>query len=306
VTRYSSLDDLHLQGTWLAIGVFDGVHIGHQAMLKTLSEGARSEKAPSAVMTFDPHPAVTLGSQEDFKWLSPIDERCDLILNQGVEHVILQHFDKKFAATSARVFMETISRQLGIRHLLVGHDFALGHNREGDVPFLSELGKRLGYVVHPIDAVSDEDGVISSTLIRELLHNGKVSPAAANLGRPYALFGEVVHGDGRGRTINIPTANLSLPYKKLVPMNGVYACWATVGTIRKQAVTNIGTRPTFTKGEQTVHVEAHLLDHSGEIYGQVMKLEFVERLRDEKRFSGVEELLAQIHKDIAKTRSLLA
>jgi len=305
LTRYSSLHDLILQDTWLAIGVFDGVHIGHQAMLKTLSEGARSEKVPSVVLTFDPHPAVTLGMQADFKWLSPIDERTDLILSQGIDHVILQHFDKHFAKTSARAFMESISRQLGIRHLLVGHDFALGHNREGDVPYLAELGRALGYAVYPIDAVSDGDGVISSTLIRELLRSGQVSPAAAKLGRPYALFGEVVHGDGRGRTINIPTANLALPEDKLVPLNGVYACWSWLGDVRKPAVTNIGTRPTFTKGEQTVHVEAHILDHSGEIYGQVMKLEFMERLRDEQRFSGVEELLAQIHKDITRTRILL-
>ena len=303
-TRYSSLHDLNLQDTWLAIGVFDGVHIGHQAMLKTLSEGARSEKATSVVLTFDPHPAETLGMQADFKWLSPIDERTDLILSQGIDHVILQHFDKHFAKTSARAFMESISRQLGIRHLLVGHDFALGHNREGDVPYLAELGRALGYAVYPIDAVSDGDGVISSTLIRELLRSGQVSPAAAKLGRPYALFGEVVHGDGRGRTINIPTANLALPLDKLVPMNGVYACWANLGTERKAAVTNIGTRPTFTSTD-SVNVETHILGHRGEIYGQVMKLEFVERLRDEQRFSGVEELLAQIHKDITRTRILL-
>ena len=305
MTSHSSLNDLKLKDTWLAIGIFDGVHLGHQAMLHTLSEGARAEKAPSAVLTFEPHPAVTLGMQEDFKWLSPIDERTDLILEQGIKHVILQQFDKVFSQTPARNFMESISRQLGIRHLLVGHDFALGHNREGDVPFLTELGKTLGYTVHPIDAVTDEDGVISSSLIRKLLLDGQVARANTKLGRYYALYGEVVHGDGRGRTINIPTANLELPFKKLVPKNGVYACWASIGDLRKVAVTNVGTRPTFTKDEQSVHVETHILDHSGEIYGQVMKLEFVDRLRDEQRFSGVEELLAQIHKDIEKARVVL-
>jgi riboflavin kinase/FMN adenylyltransferase len=304
VTQFSSINDLHMQGTWLAIGVFDGVHIGHQTMLHMLSKGARAEKAPSAVLTFEPHPAVTLGMQEGFKWLSPINERSELILAQGVDHVILQHFDLQFASTPARTFMETLSRQLGIHHLLVGHDFALGHNRQGDVAYLAELGKSLGYIVHPIDTVTDKDGVISSTLIRGLLSSGQVSQAASKLGRAYALTGEVVHGDGRGRTINIPTANLSLPDDKLVPLNGVYACWASLGTIRKPAVTNIGTRPTFSSGEQ-VFVETHLLDHQQEIYGQMIKLEFVESLRTEKRFPDVHALLKQIHKDIDTTRTLL-
>ena len=133
MTLFSSINDLHMQGTWLAIGVFDGVHIGHQTMLDMLSEGARAEGAPSAVLTFNPHPAETLGKQEGFKWLSPIEERSELILAQGVDHVILQHFDRQFATTTARTFMETLSRQLGLRHLLIGHDFALGHNRQGNV-----------------------------------------------------------------------------------------------------------------------------------------------------------------------------
>ncbi|MFC2064598.1 bifunctional riboflavin kinase/FAD synthetase [Chloroflexota bacterium] len=293
-----------MQGTWLAIGVFDGVHIGHQTMLDMLSESARAEGAPSAVLTFNPHPAETLGKQVGFKWLSPIEERSELILDQGVDHVILQHFDRQFATTTARIFMETLSRKLGLRHLLIGHDFALGHNRQGNVAFLAELGKSLEYVVHPVDAVTDKDGVISSTLIRELLRKGQVSQAASKLGRNYSMTGEVIHGDGRGRTINIPTANLALPEDKLVPLNGVYACWASMGSTRKPAVTNIGTRPTFSYGDQ-VFVETHLLDHQQEIYGQVIKLDFVERLRAEKRFPDVQSLLEQINKDIDTTRSIL-
>ena len=305
MTSIFSLNELHLQGTWLAIGIFDGVHIGDQSILGQLKEGARTESVPSALLTFDPHPAETLGKQKDFKWLSPISERSDLILAEGVEHFILQQFDLEFAATSARAFMEAVVHHLGIRHLLVGHDFALGHNREGDIPFLTELGRELGYLVHPIDAVADQDGVISSTLIRELLYKGEVTKAASKLGRNYPLYGEVVHGDGRGRTINIPTANLELPDDKLVPLNGVYACWAWLEGVRKPAVTNIGTRPTFSAGGQIRYVETHLLDHQQDMYGQVMKLELVERLRDEQRFSGVNELLTQIHMDIGRTRQIL-
>ncbi|MFC2028824.1 bifunctional riboflavin kinase/FAD synthetase [Chloroflexota bacterium] len=305
MTRYSSIDDLELQGTWLAIGVFDGVHIGHQVMLQKLSEGAQAENAPSAVLTFYPHPAVILGKREEFKWLSPIDERTELILNQGIDHVILQEFDRKFANTTAETFMKHLSRKLGIRHLLVGRDFALGHKREGDIPFLVEFGKKEGYEVHTIETVSDNVGVISSSLIRNLLHNGQVSEVKNKLGRPYALHGVVVHGDGRGRTINIPTANLQLPKDKLVPGNGVYACQAILGSVRKAAVTNIGTRPTFNSGEQSVHVETHLFDHQQDMYGEILKLEFVKRLRSEMRFPDVNALLEQIHKDIRKARSLL-
>lgn len=217
----------------------------------------------------------------------------------------MQHFDRDFAAISAWDFMESLSRQLGLRHLIVGHDFALGRDRQGDVPYLTGLGKELGYTLQALEAVSDQNGVISSTRIRQYIRTGRVEEASQGLGRFYAVFGEVVHGDGRGRTIQIPTANLDLPGDKLIPTNGVYACWARVDGERKAAVTNIGTRPTFTVGEQTLHVETHILDHREDIYGRVIQLEFVERLRPEQRFNSVETLVDQIHKDIAKARKIL-
>jgi riboflavin kinase/FMN adenylyltransferase len=306
VTQVNSPNDLSLQNTWLAIGVFDGVHRGHQHMLNLLTAGAHNESAPAVVLTFEPHPAVVLGKQTGFKWLSPPDERCTLLEAQGVDHVVLQHFDRDFASISARDFMESLSRQLGIRQLLVGHDFALGRDRQGDVHYLIGLGKELGYSLQIIEAVSDQDGVISSTRIRQNIRTGRVAEASQELGRFYPVFGEVVHGDGRGRTIQIPTANLDLPGDKLIPTNGVYACWARVGGVRKAAVTNIGTRPTFSVGEQVLHVETHILDHQEDIYGKVLNLEFVERLRPEQRFSSVESLVGQIHADIERARKILA
>jgi len=305
VAQVNSLNDLSLQNTWLAIGVFDGVHRGHQHMLNLLTAGAHAESAPAVVLTFDPHPAVILGKQTGFKWLSPSGERSTLLKAQGVDHIILQHFDRDFATISARDFMESLSRQLGIRHLLVGHDFALGRDRQGDVPYLTTLGKELGYTLQMVEAVSDQDGVISSTRIRQNIRTGRVAEASRELGRLYDVFGEVVHGDGRGRTIQIPTANLDLPGDKLIPANGVYACWANVDGVRKASVTNIGTRPTFTIGEQVLHMEAHILDHHEDIYGKVLNLEFVERLRPEQRFPSVEALIGQIHADIARTHKLL-
>lgn len=305
MAQVNSLNGLSLQNSWLAIGVFDGVHRGHQQMLHLLTAGAHAESAPAVVLTFEPHPAVVLGKETSFKWLSPPDERSTLLEACGVDHIILQHFDRDFASISARDFMENISRQLGIRHLLVGYDFALGRGRQGNVPFLTGLGEELGYTLHAIEPVTDLDGIISSTRIRQDIRTGRVAEASNGLGHFYEIFGEVVHGDGRGRTIQIPTANLELPVDKLIPTNGVYACWARVEGVRKAAVTNIGTRPTFTIGEQTLHVETHLLDHQGEIYGRQLNLEFVERLRPEQRFSSVEALVGQIHSDIALARKIL-
>lgn len=305
MTKVNSLNDLSFQDTWLAIGVFDGVHRGHQQMLRLLTEGAHSESAHAVVLTFEPHPAVILGQQTDFKWLSPPDERTTLLKARGIDHIILQHFDRDFASIRAQDFMESLSRQLGIRYLLVGHDFALGRNRQGDVPFLTELGKRLGYILQPVAPVSDQEGVISSTRIRQHIQAGEVVEASDELGRLYAVNGVVVHGDGRGRTIHIPTANLEIPADKLIPANGVYACWAWLAGVRRPAVTNIGTRPTFTAGEQVLHVETHLLDHQEDIYGQKLSLEFAARLRAEQRFPSVETLVGQIHKDIDQARKIL-
>lgn len=306
VAQVNSLNDLSLQNSWLAIGVFDGVHLGHQHMLNLLTAGAHAEKLPAVVLTFDPHPAVVLGKQTGFKWLSPPLERSSLLKAQGVDHIILQHFDRDFASISARDFMQSLSRQLGLRRLLVGHDFALGRDRQGDVPYLTRLGQELGYTLQAVAAVSDQDGVISSTRIRQNIRTGRVAEAARGLGRYYQVFGEVVHGDGRGRTIQIPTANLDLPGDKLIPTNGVYACWAHLEGVRKAAVTNIGTRPTFTTDEPNLHVETHILDHQEDIYGKVLDLEFVERLRPEQRFPSVETLVAQIHADISQARKILS
>lgn len=305
MTQVNSLNDLSLKNTWLAIGVFDGVHLGHQHMLNLLTMGAHSESSPAVVLTFDPHPAVVLGKQTDFKWVSPPEERTTLLQARGVDHIIIQHFDKDFASISARDFMTSLSRQLGLRRLLVGRDFALGRDRLGDIPFLISLGKEMGYSLQVVDPISDQSGIISSTRIRRNIREGDVSQASQGLGRDYDVFGEVVHGDGRGRTIQIPTANLNLPVDKLIPAKGVYACWAMVDGIRKKAVTNIGTRPTFTSGEQLLHVEVHLLDFGEDIYGKILHLGFVEKLRSEIRFPSVDELIAQINQDITNTRIII-
>lgn len=303
--HYRSLDGLRLENTWLTIGIFDGVHRGHRALLSRLVEGAHAAGCLAAVLSLHPHPAVVLGGQTDFAYLTPPDEKADLLASLGVDAVITLPFSLALAAESAEAFMRRIVPPLGLRRLLIGYDFALGRGREGNAARLAEIGQRLGYTVETFAAVRQEDQVISSSAIRAALTAGKVAEAASLLGYPYTLRGPVVHGDGRGRHINIPTANLHIPAEKLIPARGIYATWARVGDERFAAATNIGINPTFTPERQTASVEAHLLDFQGNLYGQQMTLEFVARLRDEMKFSSVDALLAQIQSDIAQTRKIL-
>jgi riboflavin kinase/FMN adenylyltransferase len=303
--HYRSLDDVFLQESWLTIGVFDGVHRGHQEILANLTAGAHQKEAPAVVLTFWPHPAVVLGKRYDLKTLTTPEERADLLGALGVDVVITQTFTPEFARLSAWDFMRRVSRRLDLRSLWIGYDFALGHNREGDLERLTEIGEDLGYGVQAIGPVKNGEDVISSSLIRKRINLGQVAHAAENLGRFYALSGPVVHGDGRGRRINIPTANIDYPKDKVIPVNGVYACWAWIGNEKHPAAVNIGINPTFTPDKETSSVEAHILDFDRELYGQELKLEFVEYLREELKFNSVEALLEQIHADIAQTREIL-
>jgi riboflavin kinase/FMN adenylyltransferase len=303
--HYRSLDDLFLQDSWLTIGVFDGVHRGHQEILKKLTAGAHQKNAPAVVLTFWPHPAVVLGKRYDLKCLTMPEERAHLLGEWGVDVVITQPFTPEIAKLTAWDFMRRVSRRLGLGSLWIGYDFALGHNREGDFDRLTEIGETLNYSVQAIGPVKNGEDVISSSLIRKRISAGQVARAAENLGRYYAVSGPVVHGDGRGRRINIPTANIDYPKDKVIPANGVYACWAWVGKEKHQAAVNIGTNPTFTPDKETPNLEAHLLDFERELYGEEVNLEFVEYLREEVKFNSVEALLKQIRVDIAQTREIL-
>ena len=302
--NYRSLAGVSLRNAWLTIGVFDGVHRGHQTILRDLTAGAHAIGAPAVLLTFDPHPAVAL-SGRGLKLLTTPEERAALAGEAGVDAVVTHPFDRELAEMSARDFMARLKDHLGLSHLLIGYDFALGKGREGNAGRLAELGRELGYSVAVEAAVGDESGVISSTEIRKLVSLGSMDAAANLLGRNYALSGPVVHGDGRGHRINIPTANIHYPESKLLPANGIYATWAWIGAERFAAATNIGFNPTFTPDKRTANVEAHILDFNRDLYGQEVKLEFVARLRDEMKFDSVEALLAQIHADIETTRKMI-
>ena len=303
--HYRSLEEVSLLNSWLTIGVFDGVHRGHQEILSNLAADAHRNGAPAVVLTFWPHPAVVLGKRYDLKTLTTPEERAELLGAQGVDVVITQPFTPDFARLSAEEFMRRTSLSLGLRSLWIGYDFALGHNREGNLERLIELGKEFGYEVQAVGPVKNGSDVLSSSLIRRRIREGNVSRAAENLGRYYALSGPVIHGDGRGRKINIPTANIDYPKDKVIPANGVYACWAWIGEEKHPAAINIGINPTFTPDKQTPNVEAHILDFNRNLYDQELKLEFVQYLREELKFDSVEALLEQIHADIIQTREIL-
>jgi riboflavin kinase/FMN adenylyltransferase len=304
MAHYRSLEEVNLQNSWLTVGVFDGVHRGHQQIIRQLTAGAHANEAPAVVLTFYPHPATVLGGHE-IKSLTLPEERADLLAGLGVEAVITERFTRELSQVTAYEFMARLKRHLGLKHLLIGYDFALGKGREGNAPRLAEIGSELGYTVEVVSAVSDESGVISSTEIRKLIETGNVKEAAKLLGRPYSLHGPVIHGDGRGRTINVPTANIAYSHEKMIPAKGIYACWAYLNGQKHLAAINIGTNPTFTPDKETLNVEVHLLDFRREIYGEDVQLEFVARLRDELRFESVETLLEQIWKDIELTRKVL-
>lgn len=305
--QISALKDSQLEAAWLSIGAFDGVHIGHQKILQELTAGAHAVGVPAVVLSFTPHPIEVLRGPLESFYLSSPQEKANWIAELGVDVLISHPFNQQVAQISARDFVLQLKEHLDLRQLWLGHDFALGHNREGDLPTLRRFGEELGFELHSLDAVEKDGAVVSSSRIRQLIAKGEIEAARRLLGRPYTLVGEVVRGVGRGASIGIPTANLKIWPKRAAPASGVYAGWAQVEGQRWAAVTNIGVRPTFEDELLAPVVESHLLDYDEEeFYGAEFGLEFIARLRAEKRFSGVEELLDQIHKDIVHARQLLA
>ncbi|HNK62469.1 MAG TPA: bifunctional riboflavin kinase/FAD synthetase [Anaerolineales bacterium] len=303
--HYHSLEETSLQNSWLTVGVFDGVHRGHREIIQRLVRDAHQNNAPAAVLTFHPHPANVL-TGKDIRCLTTPDERAEILGSLGVDAVITQRFTPDLSTVPAHEYMATLKQRLGLSHLLIGYDFALGKGREGNALRLAEIGAELGYTVEVIPALGDESGVISSTSIRKLISTGNVSEAGKLLGHPYMMAGAVIHGAGRGRKINFPTANVDYPVQKATPTNGIYACWAMLREERFMAATNIGFNPTFTPERQTPSLEAYLLDFDRDIYNQYLKLEFIARLRDEIRYTSIDALINQIQDDVNQTRAILS
>ncbi len=292
------------QPTSLTIGGFDGVHRGHQTVVKMLVKNAGATGLRSAALTFFPLPKQVVDSPTPHYYLTTPKERARLLGELGIDLVITHPFTDQVRAIRAADFVQELVSQLDVREIWVGADFALGYRREGDVEFLREIGRSEGFTVRQVDFLTVDGMTVSSSLIREAVSQGRVEDAAKMLGRPFRLIGRVVAGDARGRTIGFPTANLEIWDELACPMRGVYAAMANVGRTSIPAAVNVGVRPTVSSQAQTI-IEAHLLDFSGELCGQEMSLDFVARLRDEIKFDRVEQLVAQIQIDIARVRAIL-
>jgi riboflavin kinase/FMN adenylyltransferase len=289
--------------SYVTVGVFDGVHRGHLQIISTMVEKAHASGNIAITLVFDPHPAAALGHKAP-PLLTTLEERVDLLAAVGLDILVVVPFTSALAQTPATEFVAALSDRVGLVELWGGPDLALGYRREGNLPFLRRLGAEMGFSVQQVAPLFWNGRPVSSSRIRMALQVGDIVQATGCLGRPYRLAGVVVHGDGRGRTMGVPTANLSFSPARLIPANGIYACQSYVGEKDPcPAAVNVGARPTFNGHDITV--EAHLINFKADLYGQEMALDFIARLRDEMAFPNVEALMAQMQKDIAQVQDVL-
>jgi riboflavin kinase/FMN adenylyltransferase len=292
------------RATVLTIGRFDGVHLGHQQLIRTTVERARALDMLSAVLTWEPNPRAVLQPGQPLQLLTDLDEKIEQIRRLEPDLLIIAPFTNEIRQLSAAEYMARICAAVPVREIWVGEDFAMGRGREGDIPRLMEIGRELGFAVGALSKSTMAGIPVSSSRIRELVLAGNVAGAGALLGRPFALRGLVTRGDGRGRQIGFPTANLQVNPDVVVPAHGVYACRTYLATGEVvPTVTNIGVRPTFDGTRQVV--EAHLIDWQGDLYDQHLRIELLMRLRNERKFRGIDELVAQIRHDVAEARVVL-
>ncbi|MCS6305112.1 MAG: bifunctional riboflavin kinase/FAD synthetase [Nitrospira sp.] len=286
------------------IGNFDGHHLGHRALLKQVVETARRAQGTAVVLTFDPHPVKILAPHVDLQFLTSGDEKRARFEKTGIDEVISLEFTHAFASLSPEMFAEQVlSKGLGLKEIFVGQHFAFGHKRAGQIDDLTRFGEKLGFIVHSLPPVMIDGGVVSSTRIRQLIIAGHVDQAAVLLGRHYALSGIVYSGEGRGRTLGCPTANLKLPPDRVVPADGIYAAVAILDQKRHDSVAYIGARPTFDGSERGLEVS--ILDGIYELYGRTLTVEFIGRVRGDARFDSGEALSRQITADVGSAKLLL-
>ena len=291
----------------VALGSFDGVHLGHRQVIAAAVEQAAARDLTAAVVTFYPHPATVLRPELAPFELSTLERRAALVGELGVDEMVVVRFTLEFSQIDAdRFASEVLVDRLGAACVAVGHNYRYGHRAQGTVETLREAGARLGFEVTELPLLELQGGVVSSSRIRDLIGDGQVELAAALLGRPPWLVGRVVRGDGRGRGLGFATANLEPLGRSVLPGRGVYAGHAHLPSSSHPAAISVGYNPTFTDSREAVRVEAHLLDFDRDIYGSSLRLEFARRLRDEERFGSVDDLVAQLHRDVQQTRELVA
>jgi riboflavin kinase/FMN adenylyltransferase len=295
-----------LAASVVTVGTFDGVHIGHQALVGRAVARAKALGVPAAVYTFHPHPAKILAPARAPAVLQSIEERARLLRSYGADLVVVEPFDASFAAIGADEWVEQyLVARFNPRAVVIGFNFSYGRARSGGPEHMTTMGARHGFAVDVVGAVRQGAEVVSSTVLRGQLERGEVEAAAGLLGRPFALTGLVIKGEERGRTIGVPTANIASE-AEIVPRFGVYVSRTELEDGRRfGSVTNIGRSPTF-GATAAPRVETHLFDFSGDLYGQRLRVELIARLRDEQRFGSVPELVAQIRDDIGRAKERLA
>ena len=294
-----------LRDAFVTIGNFDGVHLGHQYLFRYLVEQAKKEHRPAVVISFDPHPKMVLHPERrPFYLLTTLQEKIRLLEASGIDTAIILPFSLDYARTTAEEFVRDILwERLHIRKIIIGHDYTFGRGKEGNEAFLTAFGKRLGFAVEVMTAFQIGNVIISSTRIRNALLAGEVRFAASLLGRPYNLSGVVIPGNRRGVGLGYPTANIR-PDKEVLAPRGIYAVRVLMDGSRYHGALNIGFNPTF--ADEQLSIEVHILDFHEDIYGKWMDILFIERIRDEIRFPGPAELIAQIGRDIERIREILA
>jgi riboflavin kinase/FMN adenylyltransferase len=285
--------------TVLTLGVFDGLHLGHQLIMKTVAERARAIGAVPTVITFDPHPRAVLHPESAPPLLQTFDQKIEALGILGIEQTIIIRFTEEFARIRAGEFLrDVIGERLQAREVYLGRGFAFGHDREGNIELLKRVSDELGFHADEVAEVRLRGQRISSSRVRQVLAGGKVNLARRMLGRPYGVEGQVVRGDERGHQLGFPTANLA-PQNRVIPADGVYVTASLVENEWRRSVTNIGTRPTFEDGNNRL-VETHVMNWDGDLYGDVVRVRFLHRLRAEKKFASVDQLRTQIERDIAR------
>lgn len=289
------------QDSCVTMGVFDGVHLGHQKILRSLKKMAGNGK--TVLVTFDPHPVKFFNPKGRFYELSTVERKVELVSPFGVDLFLVLPFGEEIASMESEDFVRDILvAKLMAKGVVVGYDFTFGRGRLGDTELLGRLGERFGFAIEVVEPVTFMGSVVSSTKIRELVLSGKVREAALLLGRPYDICGKVIHGAGRGKKLGFPTANIDFR-NDLTPLPGVYAVAVSIRGVRFRGMANVGFNPTF--GEKTLRIEVFILDFSDDIYGEEISLYFIDRIRDERKFSSVDDLVAQMRRDVKKGKKIL-
>jgi riboflavin kinase/FMN adenylyltransferase len=291
-------------GSVVTIGSFDGVHIGHQGLLRRVRSTAARQGLSAVAVTFDPHPRCIVDPSGCPPLLTSIDDRIELLARYGAERVVVIPFTRELSGWSAERFATELVESLGMRMLIVGPGFALGHGREGTIEFLRLLGTQQGFRIVTVAPLKRGGRPVSSGRIRASILGGSFADAISMLGRPYVLEGVIERGEGRGAGLGVPTANLGIDPARCVPEPGVYAGWLNFGNGWRAAATGIGTRPTF--GAGAVTVEAHVLDFDGDLYGRRARLALVRRIRPERAFTSIGALMAAMARDIARSREIVS